>query len=384
MKLAFPRQDQANETRTPVVPPVIKKLVGLGAEVLVESAIGTRANFADSAYHQGGATILTGNRSAWEQGDVVVTIHPPTPDQAGRMQEGAVLIGMLAPLREPELMHTLAKRGVTCFSLELLPRISRAQPMDVLSSQANIAGYIAAVLAAGACPKMFPMMITAAGTLAPSKVFVIGAGVAGLQAIATAKRLGAIVEAYDVRAVVKEQVQSVGGRFVELPTALGDAQTEGGYAKQQTQEQRQQQVDLMAKHVTGADAVITTAAVFGKDPPLLIPQTVVDQMKPGSVVVDLAADEQVGRGNCEATKAGQRYTNANGVTLEGTTNLPSLVPVHSSQMLANNVLAFLKQVVSDDGQLQLDLDDPIQKETLVAHQGRVVHPLLRQAKDQPS
>lgn len=379
MKISVPNQSQANETRVSITPAVAKRLVGLGVQVQAESGAGLAAGSDDSAYQQAGATILADPGSAWGQGDMIATLLPPTLQQAQAVPRGSVVIGMLAPLRHPRVIATLAQGGVTAFSLEFLPRTSRAQPMDALSSQANVSGYVAAILAAGACSKMFPMMITAAGTVTPAKVFVIGAGVAGLQAIATAKRLGAVVEAYDVRPAVKEQVQSVGGRFVELPQAATDTQTAGGYAREQTDEERQRQIDLMARHVTAADAVIATAAVFGKAPPLLIPQAVVDQMKPGSVIVDLAADEQAGRGNCEATRPGQRYTTPGGVVIEGATNLPGRVPAHSSLLYANNLFAFIKEILGPDGRLTLNLDDELQKNTLMTHDGRAVHPLMEES-----
>ena len=290
----------------------------------------------------------------------------------------SVVVGMLAPLKQVEAAKALAARNITAFSLEFIPRISRAQAMDVLSSQANIGGYEAVIRAAAACPKMFPMMITAAGTIAPSKVFVIGAGVAGLQAIATAKRLGAVVEAYDIRPAVKEQIQSLGARFVELPLTRADAQTEGGYAREQTDEDRQKQVELMTRHVIGADCVITTAAVFGKPPPLLIPDPVVQQMRPGSVLMDLAADPDAGRGNCEATRPGQQYTTPNGVLIDGTLNLPALKPVHASQAYANNMLAFLKELILD-GQLKIDLEDQVQGGAAITHGGKVVNEMVEKA-----
>ncbi len=375
-KIGIPKQTVPGETRVALVPTVVKKLVDLGTTVLVESGAGLSSGHADGAYHRAGASVLTSTTSAWAQADLVAAVHPPTAQQASQVQQGAILIGMLAPLRYPEIIETLAKRGATTFSLEMLPRISRAQPMDTLSSQANVAGYMAAVIAASACAKMFPMMITAAGTLAPAKVFVIGAGVAGLQAIATAKRLGAVVEGYDVRPEVKEQVQSVGGRFVELPTTTADAQSTGGYAKQQSDQDRQRQIDLMTKHVIGADVVITTAAIFGKDPPLLIPNDVVEQMKSGCVIVDLAADERAGCGNCEATHPGRRYTTDQGIVIEGATNLPAWAPAHSSQMFANNVFAFIKELFTDDTTITLNPDDELQQATLVTHQGHIVHPLV--------
>ena len=380
MKISVPKQNLPGETRVPLVPAVVKKLIGLGAEVAIDPGAGVGSFQDDDAYRSAGAVVLDEQGSAWTRGDIVVTIHPPTPTQADEVREGAVVVGMLAPLRNPEVIDTLATRGVTAFSLEFLPRISRAQAMDVLTSQANVAGYQAVVLGAGACSKMFPMMITAAGTLAPTKVFVIGAGVAGLAAIATAKRLGAVVEAYDVRPEVKEQVQSVGGRFVELPTDTTDTQTAGGYAKQQTEDDRHRQVELMARHVAASDVVITTAAVFGRQPPLLIPTDTVGQMRAGSVIIDLAADTEAGRGNCEATKPGQRYTTPNGVVIEGATNLPALAPAHSSQLYANNMLAFLKEILSDGDGPTLDLEDDIQKATLITHGGHIVNPMVLEAR----
>lgn len=379
MKIAVPRQPKENETRVGLVPSAVKKLATLGATVLVESGAGTGAHSADGAYHRAGATILSGSDSAWAQGDVVVTIHPPTISQADQMQSGGVLIGMLSPLQHLQSMQVLAKRGVTSFALEWIPRISRAQSMDVLSSQSNVAGYVAVVLGARACAKMFPMMITAAGTIAPAKVLVIGAGVAGLQAIATAKRLGAVVYAYDVRPSVKEQVQSVGGRFVQLSDKLGQAESADGYAKGQSDRQREQQIELMASYIIDADVVITTAAIFGKDPPLLIPQSVVDRMKSGSVIVDLASDLGLGRGNCEATVPGSCTVTPKGVTIEGTIDLPRLAPVHSSELYTNNAVAFLREMMPGEGRLELNLTDEIQRATLVTHEGEIVHPSVLQA-----
>jgi NAD(P) transhydrogenase subunit alpha len=307
------------------------------------------------------------------------------------MKEGAALVGMLAPTLELDLVRTAAEKRLSMLSLEFVPRISRAQAMDVLSSQANLAGYKAVLLGASHCPKLMPMMITAAGTLAPGRVFVVGVGVAGLQAIATAKRLGAIVEAYDVRPATKEQVLSLGARFVELPGASG-GETEGGYAKEQTDEDRQKQAELMAKHVVGADVVITTAAVFGKAPPLLIPADVAERMKPGSVLVDLAANPAHGRGNCELTRPGEIHTTEQQVTLVGTTNLPGTMPVHASTVLANNVYALLETLIAppqDDGEsgtrgpdLHLDLDDEIHMGALITHAGEVVDDLVKSILEQ--
>ncbi len=374
MKLSVPKQSGQGETRVALTAQVVKKLVGMEVEVVVESGAGEGANIRDQAYTDAGATVAPSDGEApaaiWAEADVVTVINPPSESQIAQMKEGAVLVGMLAPFQNAELMRKLADRKVTAVSLEFIPRISRAQAMDVLSSQANIGGYKAVLLGADHCSKMFPMMITAAGTLAPAKVFIIGVGVAGLQAIATAKRLGAIVEAYDVRPATKEQVQSLGARFVELPMETADAETAGGYAKEQTEEQQRKQTELMTKHIVGADVVVTTAAVFGKAPPMLIPADVVKQMPPGGVIVDLAANPEHGRGNCELTKPGEVSTTDNGVTIVGTLNLPSLIPTHASQAYANNVFNLLKEMIVE-GQLKINLEDEVQDGGIITHDGQV-------------
>jgi len=375
VKIGVPKQTAPKETRAALVPAVVKKLVVLGHEVLVEPGAGQGSFYSDEDYEKAGATIWSqssGSPSLWDQAQVIVTIHPPTLEQVSQMRNQTVLIGLLAPVSHIDRVVTYATREITSFSMEFLPRISRAQPMDVLSSQANIAGYMAAVLGAASCPKMYPMMITAAGTIAPAKVLIIGAGVAGLQAIATAKRLGAMVEAYDVRPAVREQVQSLGARFVDLEMTQDDAQTAGGYAKAMSEDQLREQVKRLSDHVVRADVVITTAAIFGKAPPLLIPKATVKEMSAGSVIIDLAGDPGIGRGNCESTKPDKRITTRNGVIIEGSSNLATLAPVHSSQMYANNMFAFLKEVLSDDGGLKINLEDEIQKGTLITHGGDVL------------
>ena len=374
MKLAVPKQAELGETRVALTAQVVKKLVGMGVEVVVESGAGEGAHVSDAAFSDVGATVVPSEGDApppvWAEADVVTVINPPDEAQIGQMKEGAVLVGMLAPFQNPELMRKLTERKITAVSLEFIPRISRAQAMDVLSSQANIGGYKAVLLGADHCAKMFPMMITAAGTLAPAKVFIIGVGVAGLQAIATAKRLGAIVEAYDVRPATKEQVQSLGARFVELPMQTADAETEGGYAKEQSEEQQRKQTELMTKHIVGADVVVTTAAVFGKAPPMLIPADVVGKMPRGGVIVDLAANPDHGRGNCELTKPGEVYQTDNGVTIVGTLNLPSLLPVHASQAYANNVFNLLKELIVE-GELKINLEDEVQAGGIITHAGEL-------------
>lgn len=390
MRVGVPKETDGGETRAAIVPSVVKKLVASGFTVVVESGLGLLAGAPDDAYEQAGARVVSSpdepSLEVWES-DVVLTVRPPINRQVDAMKPGAVLVGMLAPLQNETLVRQLAECRITAVAMEFVPRISRAQAMDVLSSQANLAGYKAVMLAAGHCPKVFPMMITAAGTLAPARVVVLGVGVAGLQAIATAKRLGAVVEANDIRAATKEQVQSLGARFIELPNVKGqDDKATGGYARELTDEEKTQQQALVAKHVTMADAVIATAAVFGKAPPVLIPTEVVERMQPSSVIVDVAADPAAGRGNCAATRPGEVYTTAHGVTIVGTLNLPALVPVHASQAYANNMHAMLKEIVQTPKDppgspqaLRIDLADEVQKGAVITHDGAIVNEAVRNA-----
>ncbi|QQE11540.1 Re/Si-specific NAD(P)(+) transhydrogenase subunit alpha [Planctomycetota bacterium] len=375
MKVGVPKQVRDNETRTPLIPSIVKKFVGLGCEVVVESEMGATAFHNDEAFKNAGAEIATDTDAMWSTCDAIITLQPPTVDEVGKMKEGAVLIGMLQPTEQTDLVKKMVSQKVTSFSMEFLPRTSRAQSMDVLSSQANLAGYKAVLLGADGCGKMFPMMITAAGTIAPAKVFVIGAGVAGLQAIATAKRLGATVEAFDVRAATKEQIMSLGARFVELPTAAQDDASTGGYAKEQSDEERKQQADLMAKHVVGADIVIATAAVFGKAPPMLIPADVASQMKGGSVLIDLAANIKYGRGNCESTKPGETITTDNGAKIIGYENLAGMLPSNASQVYANNMLSFCKLFI-EEGELKLNMEDDLIQGTMITHEGSIVNDIV--------
>ncbi|MEO1235493.1 MAG: NAD(P) transhydrogenase subunit alpha [Planctomycetota bacterium] len=389
MMLFAPRPEDPHENRAALTPAVVKKLVAKGVTVVVETGLAHGAFIGDDAFREAGATTADEGHQAWEDADVVVAIDPTRPEHVRRMRPGTALVGMLSPTTEHDLVRTAVKAQVSTISLEFVPRISRAQSMDVLSSQANLAGYKAVLLGANHCPKLMPMMITAAGTLAPARVLVVGVGVAGLQAIATAKRLGAIVEAYDVRPATKEQVQSLGARFVELPTSESAGETSGGYAKEQTEEDRARQAELMAKHVTGADVVVTTAAVFGKAPPMLIPADVVHRMRPGSVVVDLAANPAHGRGNCELTQPGEVVTTDNQVTVVGTTNLPATLPVDASTVFANNVFALLETMIDTPAEDQdnaeptfkLDPDDEIHAGVLITHAGEIANDLVRETLD---
>jgi NAD(P) transhydrogenase subunit alpha len=370
-QIAVLNQQADGEDRVALVPAGVKKLKAQGVDVLVESGAGERAAVRDADYSAVGATV-TSDSNALDNADVVLSVRRPSLDRIRKLKPGSLLIGLLSPLGDKPLVDVLCERNVSGLAMELVPRITRAQAMDVLSSQASIAGYKAVMLAASTAPRMFPMMMTAAGTIQPAKVFVIGAGVAGLQAIATAKRLGAVVSAYDVRPAVKEQVQSVGARFVELPLDTADSQDKGGYAKAQSEETIAKQRALMARTIAESDIVITTALVPGKPAPKLVPTDAVNQMKPGSVVVDLAAERG---GNCELTQPGQTVHH-NGVTIIGTENLAATVPLHASQVYSNNVVNLLGVLIDKQGVLKLDVADDIVKAVLVCHEGRVVSEMV--------
>ena len=378
MIVAVPRESHPGERRVALIPASVPPLVKAGLEVLIEAGAGQAAGYADQQYVEKGAKIAPSRNDVFAA-DIVLQVRAAGANpEAGRAdlelyRQGQVVIGMCDPLGLPQLAAEMAARGVSLFALELLPRITRAQSMDVLSSQATIAGYRAVLLAAEALPKMFPMMITAAGTLNAAKVFVIGAGVAGLQAIATARRLGAAVSAYDVRPAVKEQVQSLGAKFVEMQLETDAAETKGGYAQQMDEEFYRRQRELMARVVAESDVVITTAAVPGKKSPILVTAEMVAKMAAGSVIVDLAAERG---GNCELTKAGQKVVE-HGVTILGPTNPPAEVPQHASQMYAKNISTFLLNLVKDK-QIQINLEDEIIRDTLIARDGQVVNPRIQQ------
>ena len=378
MIIGVPVEFYPHERRVALVPAVVPVLTKVGMKVLVEHGAGERAGFADSAYEEQGAGIAPDRAQLFSEADVLVRMHRLVANPAGHadlefFRSGQVVTGLLDPLGAPESIRELAEKGVTAFALELLPRISRAQSMDALSSMATIAGYKAILLAANLLKKMFPMMITAAGTISPSRVFVIGAGVAGLQAIATAHRLGAVVQAYDIRPAVKEQVESLGAKFVELPLETQEAATAGGYAKAMDENFYRRQREMMTKVLAESDVVITTAAVPGKKAPVLITQEMVRGMRSGSVIVDLAAETG---GNCELTRPGET-AEAHGVSILGPVNLPSTIPYHASQMYARNIASFLQLLVKD-GKFHLDLEDQVIRETLLTHNKEVVNPLVRE------
>jgi H+-translocating NAD(P) transhydrogenase subunit alpha len=354
MKVAVAKEVEVGERRVALIPDTVGRLIKQGVEVWVEAGAGEGAFFADAAYAAAGATIVADTSQLWAEADVLLKVSPPTDAEIACLHEGATLISFLNPLGGPETIRQLADRNVTAFSLELIPRTSRAQSMDALSSQAAIAGYKATLLAAAALPKFFPMLTTAAGTMPPAKVFVIGAGVAGLQAIATARRLGAVVEAFDIRPAVKEEVQSLGAKFVEVKLEE-ETVAAGGYAREVSEEAKQKTQAAIAEHVKISDIVITTAQVPGKQAPRLVTAEMISAMKPGAVVIDLAADQG---GNCEGSEAGKDVVR-NGVTIMGPVNLPASMPTHASQMFAKNVLTLLQYLLQKDGSLNLNFEDDI-------------------------
>jgi NAD(P) transhydrogenase subunit alpha len=380
MLVGVPKETFPGERRVALVPGVLPLLAKVGVEVLVEAGAGTEAGFPDESYREKGAQIAESRAALFQKAEVIAQVRTLGANpEAGRedlaaLRPGQVLIGMSEPLTAGNELQALAERGVALLAMELMPRITRAQSMDALSSMATISGYKAIILAADALPRLFPMMMTAAGTLAAAHVFVVGAGVAGLQAIATAKRLGAVVEAYDVRPAVKEQVQSVGGKFVELELETAQAEGAGGYAKALGEEFYRRQREMMQKVVANNDVVVTTAAVPGKKAPVLVTAAMVAAMAPGSVIVDLAAERG---GNCELTRPGET-TIHHGVTILGPLNVPATVPYHASQMYAKNVTNFLGHLVKE-GRLVLETDDEITAGTLVAREGKIVHAQVREA-----
>lgn len=365
MKVGVPRERADGERRVALVPESVKKLVAQGVAVVVERGAGEGSFASDEQYQQAGATI--GDAGEALAADIVVKVGKPTVQEIAKLRPGATLITTLQPLTNHDLVSALVSAKVTAISMDAIPRVTRAQSMDSLSSQSNIAGYKAVLNAAAALPKFFPMLTTAAGTVTPARVFVIGAGVAGLQAIATARRLGAVVEAFDTRPVVKEQVQSLGAKFIEID--LGQSgEGSGGYARELTPEEQAKQRELMAERIAAADVVITTALVPGRKAPVLITADVIRTMRPGSVIVDLAAEMG---GNAELTKPGE-IVEENGVRIDGTLNLPSTVSAHASQLYSRNVASLLALVLKD-GQLNLDMNDEITKGAVITHEGEIVH-----------
>ncbi|MDJ0532613.1 MAG: Re/Si-specific NAD(P)(+) transhydrogenase subunit alpha [Xenococcaceae cyanobacterium MO_207.B15] len=377
MKIAVAKENELGELRVAQVPDTVSRLVKQGFEVWVEAGAGVGAGYDDAAYKTAGANIISDPALLWGEADIVLKVNPPGKrdgwSEIDWLKPGATLISFLNPLVDPTVTQQLAQRQVTAFSMELIPRSTRAQSMDALSSQANIAGYKSVLLAAACLPRIFPMMTTAAGTIPPAKVLVLGAGVAGLQAIATARRLGAVVEAFDIRPTVKEEVQSVGAKFIEI-NLEEDTTAEGGYAKQVGSDTQELIRQGLSEYVKKADVVITTAQVPGKPAPLLITEETVAEMKQGSVIVDLAAESG---GNCACSEAGKDVT-SHGVTIISPTNLPSTVPVNTSQMYAKNLLNLVKYLAKD-GELKLDFEDDITSSACVTHGGEILNERVKQA-----
>ncbi|HSS75691.1 MAG TPA: Re/Si-specific NAD(P)(+) transhydrogenase subunit alpha [Thermoanaerobaculia bacterium] len=373
-KVFIPRERRPGETRVAATPETVKRMVKQGLEVAVEQGAGVASLFSDSEFEAAGARLVMQPAVAWESADVVLKVTPPgvfeglPGHEAEGLKPGAVLIGFLAPYRNLDMVRTLAAGHVTSLALELVPRVTRAQPMDALSSQASISGYKAVILAAWRLPKYLPLLMTAAGTIKPARVVVMGAGVAGLQAIATAKRLGAVVEVSDIRAAVKEQVESLGGKFIELPQAeSGEGQ--GGYAREMGEEFLRRQREIVQRHLAAADAVITTALVPGRPAPRLVTAEMVRAMRPGSVIIDLAVEQG---GNCELSKADSEVVE-NGVVILGPSNLPAAMPHDASLLYARNVHALLQLVIDKEGKVAPSLDDEIIAGALLTHGGEVLH-----------
>jgi len=375
MKVGIPKESSAGETRVALIPAGVPALVKAGLQVAVESSAGLAAGFTDEAYASQGATVVSRSETL-STSDVLLQVRAIPPSNG--LRRGQTVIGFADPLGSPAAIRDVAATGATLFSMELMPRITRAQSMDALSSMATIAGYKGVLLAANQLPRMFPMLMTAAGTVSPARVFIVGAGVAGLQAISSARRLGAKVEAYDVRPAVKEQVQSLGARFVELPLESADSEDKGGYAKAQDESFYRRQREMMLKVVAASDVVITTALIPGQRAPILITTEMVEAMQPGSVVVDLAAERG---GNCELTRPDE-IVHHKEVTIIGPSNPPALVPYHASQMYSRNITTFLLHLLGKEGAKQatfpINVDDEITRETLLTRDGAVVHPRVTQ------
>lgn len=378
MKIAVPKPTLEGERRVAIVPETCARLKKLGLETVVETDAGRAAGFPDHEYETAGARLVSDVAALYAEGDLVAMTQPPSDEEMAMMKEGTIVLSVLSPLVEHDLVRRLAERRLRAMALDLMPRISRAQKMDVLSSMSTISGYKAVLIAASELVKMFPMLMTAAGTIRPAKVLVLGAGVAGLQAIATAKRLGAVVEAFDVRPAVKEQVESLGAKFVQVEAPQEDAEDAGGYAKEMSEAYKAKQTEAVHQHVKHSDIAISTALIPGKRAPILITADMVRDMAGGSVIVDLAAEAG---GNCELTRVGERVVEG-GVTILGPRNLPSSIPYHASQMFSRNIGSFL-QDLTKEGQVILDKEDECVVGTLITENGEVVHSRVRELMHLP-
>ena len=368
MNVVIPKENLENETRVAATPGTVKELIKSGLKVFVESDAGSAAHFSNEAFENAGATILESKRDLMSKADIVLKVMPPTLDQIVLLQPKSTMVSFCQTTRDLDTVKALKEQSVTGFSMHLIPRTTLAQKMDALSSQANIAGYKAVLMAASRIGIYMPLLMTAAGTIRPAKVLVIGAGVAGLQAIATAKRLGSQVEAFDVRPVVKEQVESLGAKFIEVESSDDEGVGEGGYAKETSDDYKKRQQELIHDHISKSDVVITTALIPGRPAPILITTNMVEAMKPGSIIMDLASENG---GNCELTEKDE-VVDHNGVTIDGTSNIPGSMPVHASELYAKNITAFITYMIND-GQLELDLDDEIVSGAMYTHHGEITN-----------
>jgi len=374
MKIAIPKENHPDETRVALIPEHVAKLAAAGAAISIETGLGNSLQIEDEAYIDAGAAVVDDRMLLLQKAEMVLRIRKPEPEDVAQLKKGAIYVSLLDPFNEKELIDTFLLKGISAISMEMIPRITRAQKMDVLSSQANLAGYVAVIIAAERLDKIFPMMMTPAGTIAPARVFVIGAGVAGLQAIATAKRLGARVEAFDTRPVVEEQVKSLGARFVKID--LGETgETKDGYAKALTDEQLRKQREGMAKICAASDAVITTAQLFGRKAPLIVTEDMLRGMQKGSVVIDLAVESG---GNVAGSQPNQEV-DSDGVTIIGLANLPGKVPVHASQMYSSNLFNLVDEFWNaDQNRFELDFEDEIIKGCVITHDGEIVNDMIRE------
>lgn len=375
--IAVPKETAKLEKRVALIPETVSKLVENGLEVQIEKDAGTASSYPDERYREAGATIVEDRNELFSRADILISIQVPGEDSLAAMEAGSVLICLVWALQNPDLVDRFKAMGITVLGLDAVPRISRAQSMDVLSSMSSIAGYKASLIAANRLDRYFPMMMTAAGTIAPAKVLVLGAGVAGLQAIATCKRLGAVVEAFDIRPAVKEQVESLGATFVEVPMEEEDTETEGGYAKELSKDSQQRQREVIHEHAKKSDIIITTALIPGKEAPKLVTEEMVRDMHPGSVIVDLAAEQG---GNCDLTEAGSTV-DAEGVQIVGPLNLPSSLAYHASQLYSKNMMNLLDHLLDEEGNPEFDFEDEITLKTTITHDGEVISPLLKENED---
>ncbi len=381
MLVAIPKEIMPNEARVSVTPGTVKDLIKAGLTVQVEAGAGSGSFFSDKEYEEAGATIVPDTKQLWSNADIILKVNHPVKneqlgvDEVDLMKEGAVFVSFFQTTKELEAVKKLAANKITGFSMHLIPRTTLAQKMDALSSQSNIAGYKSVLMGAVHLAKFMPLLMTAAGTIPPAKVLILGAGVAGLQAIATAKRLGAQVEAFDVRPVVKEQVESLGAKFVAVQTESEEGVGEGGYAKETSEEYKQKQQALIKEHIAKSDMVITTALIPGKPAPILIPDDVVEVMHAGSVVMDLAAENG---GNCSLTKPGEVVSSPHGVVIDGTLNIPGSMPIHASQLYSKNITSFLTYMVKE-GTVNLDMEDEIISGAMFTHGGNITNEMTKQA-----